>query len=130
MEDECVAALQNSTYRKEDDKERKLQARQCLDKLEQGEKVLVRNLTPRSSLGEPRPYWEPETTKVVSQNKSDVTYEIKSKSYPNKTRVPHHNMLMPVTYLLDTIDTVLIISPMKNKILSKYTFFQLLLLVK
>ena len=122
MEDEYAAALQNSTYSKEDDKERKLQARQCLDKLEQGGKVLVRNLTPRSILGELRPYCEPESAKVVSQNKSDVTYEIKSKSYPDKTRVLHRNMLMPVAYLIDTIDTVPIISPMKSKILSKYTF--------
>ena len=36
MEDEYVEALQNSTYKKEDDKERKLQARQCLDELEEG----------------------------------------------------------------------------------------------
>ena len=117
MEDEYVAALQNSTYKKEDDKERKLQARQCLDELEEGGKILARNLTPRSNLGRLKLYWEPTIAKVVSQNKSDVTCEIKFKSYPNKTRVLHCNMLMSVTHLLDTIDTVPIIS-----ILSKYTF--------
>ena len=62
-----------------------------------------------------RPYWEPEIAEVVSQYKNDEAYEIKSKSYPNKTRVLHCNMLMPVTHLLDTIDTVPTISPMKKK---------------
>ena len=62
------------------------------------------------------PYWEPEIAEVVSQYKNDAAYEIKSKSYPNKTRVLHCNMLMPVTHLLDTIDTVPTISPMKKKI--------------
>ena len=45
MEDAYTATLQNSTYKEEHDKERKLQAGQCLDKLEQGDKVLVKNLT-------------------------------------------------------------------------------------
>ena len=36
MEDEYVAELQKSTCKKEDDKERKLQARQRLDELEEG----------------------------------------------------------------------------------------------
>ena len=47
MENAFATALKNSTYRKEYDKERKLQTAQCLEKLEQGDKVLVRNLTPR-----------------------------------------------------------------------------------
>ena len=50
MEDAYAAALQNSTYRKEHDKERTLQARQRLDKLEQGGKVLVKNLISRKVL--------------------------------------------------------------------------------
>ena len=93
MEDACAAALQNSRCRKENDKERKLQAGQCLDKSEQGDKVLVRNLTQRGSPGKLRPYWEPEIAEVVSRYKNNITYEIKSKSYPNKTRVLHRNML-------------------------------------
>ena len=67
MEDVYAAALQNLTCRKENDKERKLQAGQCLDKLEQGDKVLVRNLTPRGGPGKPRPYLEPEIASIVSQ---------------------------------------------------------------
>ena len=60
MKDAYAAALQNSTYRKEHDKERKLQERQCLDNLEQRDKVLVKNLAPRGGPGKFRPYWEPE----------------------------------------------------------------------
>ena len=116
MEDVYAATLQSPTHRKEHDKERKLQARQCRDKLEQGDKVLVRNLTPRGGFVELRPYWEPGMAEVVSRYKNDVTYEIKSNLYPNKTRVLHHNMLMPVNHLLDTTDSVPTIFPMKNKI--------------
>ena len=111
MEDAYATALQNSICRKEKDKEAKLQAAQCLNKLEQRDKVLVRNLTRRDGPENLRPYWEPEIVEVVSQCKNDVTYDIKYKSYPNKTRVLRRNMLMPVTQLLDTIDTVRTISP-------------------
>ena len=116
MEDAYAAALQNSTYRKKHDKERTLQARQRLDKLEQRDKVLVRDLIQRGGPGKLRPYWEPEIVEVVSQYKNDVTYEIKSKSYPTKPIVLRHNMLKPVNHSLDTIDTVATISPMTDKI--------------
>ena len=67
MENAYAVALQNSTYMKEHDKERKLQERQCLDKLEQGDKLLVRNLIPRGGPGKFRPYREPENAEVVSR---------------------------------------------------------------
>ena len=98
MEDTYAAALQSSTYRKEHDKERKHQSRQCLDKLEQRDTVLVRNLTPRGGPGKLRPCWEPEIAEVVSRYENDVTYESKSKSYPNKTRILYCNVLMPVNH--------------------------------
>ena len=41
---------------------------------------------------------------------------MKCNSYPNKTRVLHHNITMPVNHLLNTIDTVSTIFLMKNKI--------------
>ena len=56
--------------------------------------------------GKLRLYWELEISEVVSRYKNDSIYEIKSKSYPNKTRILHCNMLIPVTHLLDIIDTV------------------------
>ena len=116
MEDAYAAAIQNSTYKKKHGKERKLQAGRCLNKLEQRDKVLVRNVTPRGGPGKLRPYWEPEIPEIVSRYTNDITCEIKSKSYQNKTRVLHRNMLIHVTHLLDTIDTVPTISTMKNKI--------------
>ena len=73
MEDAYAVALQNSTCRKEHDKERKLQTGQCLDKLDQGDKTLVRNLTPRVGPGKLRRYWEQEIAVVFSQYKKDVT---------------------------------------------------------
>ena len=82
-----------------------LQTGQCLDKLEQGEKVLLRNVTPRGGPRKLKLHWEKEVAEV-SRYKNDVTYKIKFKSYSYKTRFLHRNMLMPVTHLLDTIDTV------------------------
>ena len=73
MEDAYAVALQNSTCRKEHDKERKLQAGQCLDKLDQVDKILVRNLTPRVGPGNLRRYWEQEIAVVFSQYKKDLT---------------------------------------------------------
>ena len=111
-----ATALQISACRKERDKKRKLQAGRCLHELEQGGKVLVRKLTPKGDLGKLRSYWEPEIAEVVSRYKKDVVYKIKSKPYRNRTKVLHRNMPMLVNHLLDTIDTVRSISPMKNKI--------------
>ena len=116
MENAFATALKNSTYRKEHDKERKLQTAQCLEKLEQGDKVLVRNLTPRGGPWKLRPYWESEIAEVISRFKNDVAYEVKFKSCLNKTRVLHRNMLMPINHLLDTIGSLPTISPMKSKI--------------
>ena len=104
VEDVYAITLKNSTYRKGHDKERKLQSKQCLDKLEQRGKALVRNVKPRGGPGKTRSYWEPEIAKVVSQYKNNVVYEIKSKSYLNKTKFFHRNMSMLVNHLLDTID--------------------------
>ena len=56
MEDAYAVALVNSTYMKEHDKEKKLQEKQCLDKLKQGDKLLVKKVTPRGSPGKLRPY--------------------------------------------------------------------------
>ena len=56
--------------------------------------------------GKLRLYLELEISEVVSRYKNDSIYEIKSKSYPNKTRILHCNMLIPVTHLLNIIDTV------------------------
>ena len=84
MENAFATALKNSTYRKEYDKERKLQTAQCLEKLEQGDKVLVRNFTPRGGPGKLRSYWEPEIAEVISRFKNDVAYEVNSKSSPRR----------------------------------------------
>ena len=51
MKDVYATALQNSTYMKKYDKEKKLPAGQCLDRLEEGDKVLVRNLEPKGASG-------------------------------------------------------------------------------
>lgn len=56
MEDAYAVALVNSTYMKEHDKEKKLQEKQYLDKLKQGDKLLVKKVTPRGSPGKLRPY--------------------------------------------------------------------------
>ena len=81
MEDAYAAALQNSPYRKENDKKRKLRAGKCLDKLEQGDKVLIKNLTPRGGTGKFKSYSKLEIAEVVARYKNDFI-KIKVKSYP------------------------------------------------
>lgn len=85
MEDTYARALQNSTYQKKHDKERKLRAGKCIDELGQGDKLLIKNLTPSGGPGKFKLYWKPEIAEIVIRYKNDLTYKIKFKSNPNKS---------------------------------------------
>ena len=63
MEGAFEAALTKSTGRKEKDR-RKLKSGSCLGILKSGEKVLIRNLSPRGGSGKLRSFWEQNVAEV------------------------------------------------------------------
>ena len=85
--------------------------------LQPGDKVLVRNLSPRDDPGKLRLFWEQEVAEVMQRHENDVTYTIRAISQPEKVRTLHRNMLMPVNHILQTIDDALnicFINPQKK----------------
>ena len=103
MEVAFEVALTKSTGTKEKDVQRKLKSRLCLGILEPGDKVLVRNLSPRWGPGKLRSFWEHEVVEVIQRHENDVTYTITTISRPEKVWRLHRNMLMPVNHILQTV---------------------------
>ena len=67
--------------------------------LQPGERVLVRNLTPRVGLGKLRSFWKDEVHVVLSRKGTDGrVYDVQSES-KKKPRTLHRNMLLPCDYL-------------------------------
>ena len=68
--------------------------------LSPGDRVLVRNLTPRGGPGKLRGFWEDEIHVVVSRKGPESpVYDIKSESGRGKIRTLHRNLLLPCDYL-------------------------------
>lgn len=65
-----------------------------------GDRVLVRNLTPRGGLGKLRAFWEEEIHVVVSRKSPESSvYDVKPESGRGKMRTLHRNLLLPCDYL-------------------------------
>ena len=67
--------------------------------LENGDRVLVRNLTPRGGPGKLRSHWEEEVYVVVDQKGSNPVYTVVPEGHKGKSRVLHRNLLLPCPYL-------------------------------
>ena len=68
--------------------------------LEPGDRVLVRNLTPRGGPGKLRSFWEDEVHIVLSRKSPEIpVYVVTSESKTKKPRTLHRNMLLPCDYL-------------------------------
>lgn len=68
--------------------------------LSPGDRVLVRNLTPRGGPGKLRAFWEDEIHVVVARkNPESPVYDIKPESGRGKIRTLHRNLLLPCDYL-------------------------------
>ena len=65
----------------------------------EGDCVLVRNMTEGGGLGKLRPYWEQEIYVVTQKRKDMLVYEVKPESGNGRTRVLHHNLLLPCSFL-------------------------------
>ena len=68
--------------------------------LKPGDRVLVRNLTPRGGPGKLRSYWgDEEHITLARKGPESPVYEVTSESKTKKPRTLHRNMLLPCDYL-------------------------------
>uniref|UniRef100_A0A8C6LDR0 Gypsy retrotransposon integrase-like protein 1 n=1 Tax=Nothobranchius furzeri TaxID=105023 RepID=A0A8C6LDR0_NOTFU len=68
--------------------------------LSPGDRVLVRNLTPRGGPGKLRNYWEDSIYTVVRQVGNDIpVYELRPESGKGRARILHRNHILPCDHL-------------------------------
>lgn len=68
--------------------------------LQPGDRVLVKNLTPRGGPGKLRNFWEENIHVVVRQMGGELpVYEVKPEKGKGRSRVLHRNLLMPCDHL-------------------------------
>ena len=88
--------------------------------LQPGDRVLVRNMSPRGGTGKMRDFWEEKVHVIVSRiGDNGVVYKAKQEDEGNrKIRVLHRNMIMKIDDMLDNFDWNVSISE-KEKVKQK-----------
>ena len=106
MSEAYQKTLQNSSHRKEKDIARHEMIKKLSPVLEQGDRVLIRNMSERGGTGKMRSFWEEKVHVVVENiNNENITYKVKpERDTDGRTRVLHRNMLLPCDNLLDNFN--------------------------
>ena len=75
--------------------------------LDIGDRILVRNLTPRGEggPGKLRSHWENEVHIVIAKKGDSLVHEVAPEGTKRKLRVLHRNLLLPCPYLPLDIST-------------------------
>lgn len=69
--------------------------------LQPGDRVLVRNLTPRGGPGKLRAYWEDQVHVVVKRKGEGPVYDVKPEGQGGRMRTVHRNILLPCDFLIN-----------------------------
>ena len=85
--------------------------------LEQGYRVLIRNISERGGTGKIRSFWDEKVHVVVENiNNENITYKVRpQRNTDGRIRVLHRNMLLPSDDLLDSFNWNIKTKPTKKK---------------
>lgn len=89
--------------------------------LQEGDRVLVRNLSERGGTGKLRSFWENEVYTVVDKRRDMPVYVVERENGTGDTRVLHRNLLLPCSHLPTDETSILLQKPKRRKGVKKQT---------
>ena len=98
MKEAYDIADKNSNSRKEKDRDRR--NIKVSSGLQVGDRVLMKNVTPRGGPGKLRSFWEPNVYRILSLvGETGVVYQIQREDGKGRIKTIHRNLLLPCEHL-------------------------------